>query len=179
MNAINKLEASWVPRVQELNSEQNATRVSEFYLSEMSFDDQRHTPGELEHFRRAPLASLKERNHRHWYIENEEGRIIAVTSCKENEHRTDGYLWDYLVVHRDYRRLGLASLLFQSLEAFVRKMDGRYILTYTCDLPEYKPVQKLFVMNGFVHIGTYPDYYYEGEARLAFHKKLSSGLQIV
>ncbi len=50
--------------------------------------------------------------------------------------------------------------------------QGRYILTYTCDLPEYQPIQKMFRANGFELIGTYPNYYYEGEARLAFYKPL-------
>src|SRR4051812_25419162 len=102
--------------VRELTTEKDALRISEFYLSPVSFDDQRHTPGELEHFRNAPLLSLTQRNHRHWYIENEEGDIVAVTSCKENEHQSGGFLWDYLAVHREYRRHGFAKVLFQALE---------------------------------------------------------------
>ncbi|MGG1513883.1 GNAT family N-acetyltransferase [Paenibacillus oryzisoli] len=159
--------------VRELTNEADALRITEFYLSENSFDDQRHTPGELEHFRTAPLLSLLQRNHKHWFIENEAGDIVAVTSCKENEHQSGGFLWDYLVVHRDYRRYGFAKVLFAALEAFVRSAQGRYILTYTCDLLEYQPIQNMFRKNGFTLIGTYPNYYYEGEARLAFYKPLS------
>ncbi|WP_310188358.1 GNAT family N-acetyltransferase [Bacillus sp. 3255] len=159
-------------QVQELTNEKDALRITEFYLSSSSFDDQRHTPGELDHFRNAPLQSLTQRNHRHWFIENEDGEIIAVTSCKENEHQSGGFLWDYLAVHREYRRHGFAKILFQTLEAFSREAGGRYILTYTCDLPEYQPIQRMFRANGFELIGTYPNYYYEGEARLAFYKPL-------
>ncbi|MGO4496063.1 GNAT family N-acetyltransferase [Paenibacillus sp. 2RAB27] len=159
--------------VHELTNEKDALRITDFYLSPVSFDDQRHTPGELDHFRHAPMLSLTQRNHRHWYIENETGDIIAVTSCKENEHQSGGFLWDYLAVHREYRRHGFAKVLFQALETFARSAEGRYILTYTCDLPEYIPIQKMFKANGFDLIGTYPNYYYEGEARLAFYKPLS------
>lgn len=160
-------------KVIELSTEQDAQRITEFYLSAMSFDDQRHTPGELEHFCKAPLESLRQRNHRHWFVENEAGELIAVTSCKENEHQSGGFLWDYLAVHREYRRHGLAKILFRTLEDFVRSVQGRYLLTYTCDLPEYEPIQRMFRANGFELIGTYPNYYYDGEARLAFYKKLS------
>ncbi|UJF34103.1 GNAT family N-acetyltransferase [Paenibacillus hexagrammi] len=163
--------------VKELQTEQDAQRITEFYLSTMSFDDQNHTPGELRHFRNAPRESLKQPNHKHWFVENEAGEIIAVTSCKENEHQSGGFLWDYLAVHREYRRHGLAKILFQRLEDFVRSVDGRYLLTYTCDLPEYQPIQRMFQANGFVLIGTYPDYYYDGEARLAFHKRLAAPSQ--
>ena len=159
--------------VHELTTEKDAVRITDFYLSPHAFDDQRHTPGELDHFRHAPKLSLSQRNHRHWFLENEEGEIIAVTSCKENEHQSGGFLWDYLAVHREYRRHGFAKVLFHALETFARNAQGRYILTYTCDLPEYLPIQKMFKANGFELIGSYPNYYYEGEARLAFYKPLS------
>jgi ribosomal protein S18 acetylase RimI-like enzyme len=159
-------------RVHLMKSVEEARRISAFFLSEWSFDDQRHTPGELEHFRNGPFQSLEQKHHMYWYIENEDGEIIALTSCKENEHRTEGYLWDYLVVHRQYRRLGLAKYLYDALENYIRSIGGRYILTYTCDLPEYIPIQRMFRERGFELIGRYPHYYYDGEDRLAFYKKL-------
>jgi GNAT superfamily N-acetyltransferase len=159
--------------VRELSTEFDAKRITAFFLSAVSFDDQRHTPGEVRHFQLNPLDSLHQRNHKHWFIENQRGDIIGVTSCRENEHQTGGFLWDYLVVHRNYRRMGIATHMFEALQAFAKAQEGRYILTYTCDLPEYLPVQRMFVERGFQLIGQYPGYYYEGESRLAFHKKLS------
>jgi GNAT superfamily N-acetyltransferase len=155
------------------NSTGEAKRISEFFLSDVSFDDTRHTPGELEHFREAPLRSIGNPKRAHWYVENEAGDIVGVTSCHENEHQTDGYLWDYLVVHRDYRRHGIATQMFRELEWHVAALGARYILTYTCSLPEYLPVQQLFQKHGFKLIGQYPDYYYEGEDRLAYMKKIT------
>lgn len=159
-------------RIMLMENEQDAARISQFFLSEWSFDDQRHTPGEIEHFRSGPFESLKQMHHKYWYVENEDGDIVGVTSCKENEHRTDGYLWDYLVVHRNYRRFGIAGMLFDALERYIRSINGRYILTYTCDLPEYIPIQRMFQKRGFGLIGRYPNYYYDGEDRIAFYKKL-------
>jgi GNAT superfamily N-acetyltransferase len=159
-------------QVFSMQDEKDAQRISDFFLSEHSFDDQRHTPGELVHFSQWPFESLNIPNHRHWYVENEAGDIIGVISVRENEHQTGGYLWDYMVVHRNYRRLGIAARLFETMLDFVRKQEGRFVLTYTCDLPQYSSVQRMFRQLGFELIGNYPDYYYEGEARLAFWRKL-------
>jgi ribosomal protein S18 acetylase RimI-like enzyme len=159
-------------KVISMQNEADARRVSDFFLSEHSFDDQRHTPGELVHFSQWPLESLNIPNHRHWYVENEAGAIIGVISVRENEHQTGGYLWDYMVVHSNYRRMGIASRLFETMLEFVKAQGGRFVLTYTCDLPQYGSVQRMFRQLGFDQIGSYPDYYYEGEARLAFWKKM-------
>jgi GNAT superfamily N-acetyltransferase len=159
-------------QVRSMQDEVDAERVSQFFLSEHAFDDQRHTPGEIVHFSKWPLESLQIPNHRHWYVENEAGLIIGVTSARENEHKTGGYLWDYMVVHRAYRQLGIAKQLYETMLNFVKIQEGRYILTYTCDLPEYESVQRMFKKLGFELIGNYPNYYYEGEARLAFWKNL-------
>lgn len=165
-------ESGGGPNVRLMTTEEEARRISDFFLSEWSFDDRRHTPGELDHFRNGPLDSLKAEHHRYWFVENDTDDIIAVTSCKENEHRTGGYLWDYMVVHRQYRRLGLANRLYETLERYVRSIGARYLLTYTCDLPEYVPIRRMFQRRGFVQIGRYPDYYYDGEDRIAYCKKL-------
>ncbi|GAA3405687.1 GNAT family N-acetyltransferase [Paenibacillus hodogayensis] len=159
-------------RVKLMATEEEARRISAFFLSEWSFDDQRHTPGEIEHFRNAPSDSLRQRHHLYWYVEDESGEIVGVTSCKENEHRTDGYLWDYMVVHRQYRQSGVAGQLFRALESYIVSIGGRYLLTYTCDLPEYLPIRTMFERRGFEQIGRYPNFYYEGEDRLAYYKKL-------
>jgi GNAT superfamily N-acetyltransferase len=159
-------------QVNSMQNEADARRVSEFFLSEHAFDDQNHTPGEVVHFSKWPFESLQIPNHRHWYVENETGEIIGVISTRENEHRTGGYLWDYMVVHKRYRRLGIATQLYNTMVEFVKQQEGRYILTYTCDLPQYGSIQRMFSQLGFKLIGSYPDYYYDGEARLAYWRKL-------
>ncbi|TDF97142.1 GNAT family N-acetyltransferase [Paenibacillus piri] len=155
-----------------MEKEEEARKVSEFFLSEQSFDDQRHTPGEIDHFHNKPLESLKSDNHQHWYAAIPTGEIVGAISVTENEHRTGGYLWDYIVVRKDYRKLGIATRLYETMLAFVKERRGRYILTYTCDLQEYSTIRRIFKERGFEHIGSYPDYYYEGEGRMAFLKKL-------
>jgi GNAT superfamily N-acetyltransferase len=172
MSSVEDIRESMDMRVIQLTTTQDAQRISSFFLSSYSFDDQRHTPGEIEHFRNVPLQSLQEKHHFHWYVENEAGEIVGVASCHENEHSSGGYLWDYIVVHRDYRKLGIASRLFETLKSQVLSVQGRYILTYTCDLPPYQTIQRMFRARGFEQIGHYPDFYYDGEGRIAFYMKL-------
>ncbi|MBO9605474.1 MAG: GNAT family N-acetyltransferase [Paenibacillaceae bacterium] len=158
--------------VQEMENEAQAQRIGDFFLSPHSFDDQRYTPGEQEMFRNRPRQSLHQGGDRFWFVENERGEVIGACNIKENEHRTGGYMWDFIAVHRQYRNLGIARRLYDTMIAFVRSRGGRYILTYTCDLPEYAPIQRMFEGRGFTLVGTCPDYYYDGEAMLLYNKKL-------
>ncbi|MFX3633003.1 MAG: GNAT family N-acetyltransferase [Candidatus Pristimantibacillus sp.] len=158
-------------RIEKLDSAVYAKQIVEFLLSNYSFDDTRYTPGELEHFHELPSRALRQELVL-WYAVNEAGDIIAVNSVTENEQQTGGFSWDYIVVHRDYRNSGIASTLIAEMTAYLENRESRYIITYTCDLPEYKTIRRLFERNGFSLVGRCPDYYYDGEDRLIYYRKL-------
>lgn len=155
-----------------MTTEEEASSIRDFFLSRDSFDDQHYTPGEIEHFQYNPFVSLREPNYNFWYAVNEQNELIGACSVFENEQKTSGYNLDYIAVHKDYRKHGIASRLFDEMLDFVRLNGGRYVLAYTCDLPEYHSVQKLFIKRGFVGVGHVPDYYYIGEGRLTFLKRM-------
>jgi GNAT superfamily N-acetyltransferase len=157
--------------IDSLHDERTAQQIVKFFLSSSSFDDMRHTPGEINHFRRHPIVSLTQDNYYYWYAINTRNEIIGVVSGFENEQRTGGYSLDYIAVHRDYRNQGLATALIMHMIDFVRSVQGRYMLTYTCDLPPYTTIQRLFERLSFTRIGYCPDYYYEGEGRITFLRK--------
>ncbi|MNZ62658.1 hypothetical protein D3C78_807860 [compost metagenome] len=90
----------------------------------------------------------------------------------ENEQKTGGYSWDYLVVHHSCRKSGVAASLISSMFQHLEAIKARYLVTYTCDLPEYVRIRQLFDRNGFTLVGRCPDYYYEGEDRLIYYRKL-------
>ncbi|MFC5702272.1 GNAT family N-acetyltransferase [Cohnella faecalis] len=159
-------------RIERLGSVADAERIVAFFFSPYSFDDTRHTPGEEEHFRTLPYRAL-EGEAVFWFVTNEQGDIVAVNSVKENEQKTGGYSWDYIVVHRDYRSEGIASRLIEAMFLFLEYSSARYVMTYTCSLPEYGTIRKLFERNGFELIGRCPDYYFEGEDRLIYCRKIS------
>ncbi|MUT65914.1 GNAT family N-acetyltransferase [Paenibacillus sp. NEAU-GSW1] len=161
-------------RIELLDSVDFAERITQFLLSEHSFDDTRYTPGELAHFRELPHRALAG-EHVLWYALNEAGEVIAVNSVTENEQQTGGYSWDYIVVHRSCRKSGLATAIIDEMLAFLMLIRSRYIITYTCDLPEYAAIRRLFERNGFSLVGRCPDYYYDGEDRLIYYRKLEYG----
>lgn len=158
--------------IEKLETAEDAGRIVDFFFSPDSFDDDRHTPGEVEHFRTLPYRALHGEAV-FWFVKNKAGEIIAVNSAKENEQRTGGYSWDYIVVHRDYRNEGLASALIDEMLRYFRSISARYVMTYTCSLPEYGTIRSMFERYGFSLVGCCPDYYFEGEDRLVYCRKLT------
>lgn len=158
-------------RIERLAEPRDAEEVSAFLMSDQSFDDTRYTPGELRHFRELPLRALSG-DCVFWFARNNEGGIIGINVIAENEQQTGGYSWDYMVVHHDYRKLGVAAGFLEEMYRYLADVKARYIVTYTCDLPEYKTIQGMFLRNGFTLVGRCPDYYYEGEDRLIYYRKL-------
>ncbi|MDQ6423025.1 GNAT family N-acetyltransferase [Paenibacillus sp. LHD-117] len=157
--------------IELLADRQTAEEISEFLLSDSSFDDTHYTPGELKHFRELPYRALQG-DCTFWFARNEHGKIAGINCIAQNEQGTGGYNWDYLVVHKDYRRSGLAARFIEEMFRYLQEQDARYIVTYTCDLPEYAAIQRMFLKLGFSLVGRCPDYYYDGEDRLIYHRKL-------
>ncbi|SFS59975.1 N-acetyltransferase [Paenibacillus sp. BC26] len=160
-------------QVQPLKLEEEARRISSFFLSDDSFDDVNHTPGEIQHYLTNPLNALTS-DYEYRFVQNEQNEMIGVIGYLQNEQQTGGYYLDYLVVHKKYRNHGIASLLLTDMTEVLRSRAARYLLTYTCDTDIYKPVRRLFERQGFTLAGRCPDYYFEGEDRLIYSLKLNS-----
>lgn len=158
-------------RVCKIRSPEEAQKIVDFFFSPYSFDDTRHTPGEEEHFRSLPYMALEGKTI-FWYVSDENGEVIGVNSVKENEQCTGGYSWDYIAVHRSYRNVGIASALIEEMLNSLRQMKARYLVTYTCSLPEYNAIRRLFERYGFRQVGVLPDYYFDGEDRLIYYRNL-------
>lgn len=160
----------------EIKPVMNATeagRVSDFLLSEHCFDDQRFTPGETEQLIWLPIRSLQEEHVTCWF-EEEAGQIISAIIFVENEHRSGGYRLEYFGVHRLYRHRKLGLKLLNAMFRYCESRHGRYIETFTCDLPEYANARKMFECNGFAFMCHLPEYYYPGEGKLLYMKQLNT-----
>ncbi|RED56781.1 GNAT family N-acetyltransferase [Cohnella lupini] len=158
--------------IHRIKTEEEAERIVEFFFSPHSFDDTRYTPGEEEQLRSLPYRALSGQVI-FWYAKNEDDEIIGASCMAENDQKTGGYSWDYVVVHRDYRRWGIAATLLDHMLGYLRESSARYLMTYTCSLPEYKAIRNLFERNEFQLIGRCPDYYFEGEDRLIYWRRIS------
>ena len=159
--------------IHRLDSIEKADQIVDFFFSPFSFDDTRYTPGEEEQLRSLPYRALRGEVIV-WYVTNADHEIIAVSCMAENEQKSGGYSWDYIVVHRLYRKWGIASTLLEEMVSYLKQVSARYLLTYTCSLSEYQSIRRLFERNSFQLIGCCPDYYYEGEDRLIYCRKLTS-----
>jgi len=158
--------------IQPVKTGTQAGRVSDFLLGEHCFDDQRFTPGETDHLRWLPMRSLQDASVVCWFAE-EAGEVIAAIIFVENEHRSGGYRLEYFGVHRAHRHRGFGWRLIERMFDYILENNGRYVETFTCDLPEYASARKLFERNGFQFMCRLPDYYYPGEGKLLYLRLLS------
>jgi ribosomal protein S18 acetylase RimI-like enzyme len=159
-------------KVEVLEDKQTAERIGEFLTSQNAFE-QTWAPNEKEMVMKAPLDSLNKENHRYWYIEKE-NQIIGAIGVRENKYGSGGYEMDsdYVAIHKDYRRHGLASKLLEAMENFVKERNGRYIHALTCDIESYKPALRFYEHNGYIKVAEIPDYYVESEGRIDYFKKI-------
>jgi ribosomal protein S18 acetylase RimI-like enzyme len=159
-------------RVNILDNIKDARRITDFFLSENSFDDRNFTNGELIQFKNLPLQSLKDENLLFWFAENNMKEIIGVINIRENEQRTGGYFIDYIAVHKLYRNSGIAHELMSVIINYAQLQNGRYIHANTCDISMYKGARAMFERWGFEQVGHLPDYYFEGEGMIIYYKKI-------
>lgn len=159
-------------QVRIVKDKETAKKVGKFLTGPFAFE-QTWAPNEKAFTQQAPLDSLKNKNHRYWYIEDD-GKIIGAMGVRENKYGSGGYEMDsdYVAVHKNHRRQGLASLLLEKMEEFVRKKGGRYIHVLTCDIDSYKPANCFYEKNGYKKVAEIPGYYVEGEGRIDYFKEI-------
>ncbi len=160
--------------IQILKDIQAAQKIGEFLTGKNAFD-QTWATDEKEMVQRAPLESIGKSNHRYWYIEKD-GEIIAAMGVRENKYRNGGFEMDsdYLAVHRNYRKHGLASALLKEVEKFIKEKKGRYVHVLSCDIDSYAPARAFYEKHGYKKVAQIPDYYVEGEGRVDYFKKFTN-----
>ena len=67
---------------------------------------------------------------------------------------------------------GVGSSLIRFLEEKVGEMKGRMILAETASIGEYEKTLKFYKCRGFKEVARVPDYYYSGNDRITFCKRL-------
>jgi ribosomal protein S18 acetylase RimI-like enzyme len=79
----------------------------------------------------------------------------------------------WIVVDPIFQGQGIGSKLLDFLEEGVRKEGGRMILADTSTIPQYEKTQNFYLRNGFQEMARVPDYYYPGNDRVTFCKRIS------
>lgn len=158
--------------VKELTDAETAEMIGKF-LTGLNAFEQTWAPNEKKFVEQAPVESLDKENHRYWYIEDS-GEVVGAIGVRENKYGSKGFEMDsdYIAVHRDYRRQGLATKLLAEMEKFVKDIGGRYIHVLTCDIDSYLPARKFYEKHGYKRVGEIPNYYVPGEGRIDYFKEL-------
>jgi ribosomal protein S18 acetylase RimI-like enzyme len=78
----------------------------------------------------------------------------------------------WIVVNPSFQGQGIGSKLLDSLEKVLKGMGGRMILAETSSTPEYEETQKFYLQKGFQEVARIADYYYPGNDRITFCKRL-------
>jgi ribosomal protein S18 acetylase RimI-like enzyme len=78
----------------------------------------------------------------------------------------------WIVVNPNFQGQGIGSNLLNFLEKVLKGMGGRMILAETSSITEYEETQRFYLQRGFQEVGRVPDYYYPGNDRITYCKKL-------
>ncbi len=150
-----------------------AKKIGEFLTGPYAFE-QTWAPNEKEFVEQAPIESMGKKNHRYWYVENDQNEVIGAIGVRENKLGSGGYEMDedYIAVHKDYRNKGLAYKLLTEMEKFVKENHGRYIHVLTCDIPSYAAARAFYEKHGYTKVGYLPNYFVKGEGRIDYFKEL-------
>lgn len=157
--------------VYEVDTTAKAEDLIKFLLSVYAFDAEL-TPGEVEQIYREPFICLRSRDMKYWFAKDEHEVIIAALGVKETDHMTLGFCISFIAVDKRHRHEGIGKILLEEGLKFVRSLKGRFLIVDTSDKPEYEPMRNFMLSNGFIHVGTFPDYYYEGESTMWFYHKI-------
>jgi GNAT superfamily N-acetyltransferase len=78
----------------------------------------------------------------------------------------------WIAVDPDFQKQGVGSKLIGFFEEWVKTRGGRMILADTSTIPHYEKTQNFYLRNGFQEVARVPDYYYPGNDRVTFCRKL-------
>jgi len=78
----------------------------------------------------------------------------------------------WIAVDPDFQEKGAGSRLLSFLEEVVKAKGGRLILADTSTIPQYEKTQGFYLRNGFKEVARVPDYYYPGNDRVTFCRKV-------
>lgn len=78
----------------------------------------------------------------------------------------------WIAIDPDSQGKGVGSILLDFLEKTVIELKGRMILADTSSMPQYEKTKRFYLKNGFQEVSRVPDYYYPGNDRITYCKKL-------
>ncbi len=119
---------------------------------------------------------LKDENQKDYEIDcmtDDQDQVIGYI-CYGSAPMTQGTFDLYwIAVDPDSQEKGVGSKLLAFLEKRVKTEGGRMILADTSTVPQYEKTRKFYLKNGFEEVAVIRDYYYPGNDRVTFCRRLS------
>ena len=118
------------------------------------------------------LKDKKQKDYTIYCAVNDEDKLLGYI-CYGLSPMTEGTFDLYwIAVDPDLQDQGVGSLLIDFLEGEVRKIQGRMALAETASIGEYEKTQRFYLHKGFEAVARVADYYYPGNDRITFCKRL-------
>jgi ribosomal protein S18 acetylase RimI-like enzyme len=78
----------------------------------------------------------------------------------------------WIVVHNDFRNLGIGKKLLGLTEQAITDMGGTAVYAETSSQTLYTPTRKFYLLNNFVEAARLQDFYKQNDDKLIYIKKL-------
>ncbi len=118
---------------------------------------------------------LKDKNQKDYKIRcavNDQDKLLGYI-CYGPSPMTEGTFDLYwIAVDPEVQSQGVGSLLVDLVEKEVRGLQGRMLLAETASISEYERTLRFYVDRGFKEVARVPDYYYPGNDRVTFCKRI-------
>ncbi|MCS3429811.1 GNAT family N-acetyltransferase [Klebsiella sp. BIGb0407] len=87
-------------------------------------------------------------------------RLIGTMGCTQGPIPSKNVLWaDWLIVDSDYRRYGIASLLYAEIEKYALKHEKTCLCLDIGNIDRERAAYRFHLRNGFQIVGQLPDYW--------------------
>ena len=104
-----------------------------------------------------------------------DGVLHGYTCAGRAPLTADSWYLYWICVHPDRRRTGLGRKLQRGLEESIADLGGRRIVLETSGRPDYEDARGFYRSQGFLHVGTIPNFYTAADDCLIYHKAVANG----
>ena len=103
-----------------------------------------------------------------------DGALHGYTCAGRAPLTADSWYLYWICVHPDRRRKGVGRALQRGLEEAIDSLGGRRIVLETSGRPAYEDARGFYRSQGFLHVGTIPNFYRADDDCLIYCKAIAN-----
>lgn len=109
------------------------------------------------------------------FVATLDGTVVGTMGCAPGPIPSKQVLWaDWLIVESEYRRYGIASLLYTEIEKYALELGKSYLCLDIGNIDRERAAYLFHLRNGFQIVGQLPDYWGEFDHLNIMAKSLTS-----